>query len=303
MSRYYVVEERDNAGCFAAVVVFFVVLAVLLYFFAYIALAVLGVMVGVGLLIGFVYALIVYVRGFRDAVGECSSPYSGAVGFLHSWLLLFLYTVRGAWVHNIDAIRDMWGRFCGYSRLLSFRKWMWFVAIPAVFLGTIGMTLAVTWLQLFLILTAASFILTLSVAVAAVMLVFLLVAGIVFLCRSCGGAIGTTRVYGTLDFSTNADMGSLRNGYLTFLSGMRDFTRELWSLHCDELDRFRPSSSSAILYTLQGILYVTAAVVFLVERCLLLAVAWVLGVVGYSLVWLVDLLWVGILSFFRLFRR
>lgn len=303
MARYYVVEERDNAGCFAAVIVSLIVLAVLLYFFAWIALAVVGVMLGIGLLIGFVYALIVYVRGFRDAVGSCSSPYGGALGFLHSWLLLFLYTVRGAWMHNIDAIRDMWGHFCGYSRLLSFRKWMWFAAIPAVFLGTIGMTFAVTWLQLVLIFGVASLLFSLSFVVAAVMLVFVLVVGLVYLCRACGGAISTTRVYGTLDFSFNADMGALRNGYITFLSGMRDFTAELWSLHCDALDRFRPSASGALLYTLQGILYVTAAVVFLVERCLLIAVAWVLAVVGYSLVWLVDLLWVGILSFLRLFRR
>lgn len=306
---FYDVREQNSVGCIAAVIVFFAAVAALLYFSAYTVLLVaLGTLAGGGLLAGLVYALIVYVRGLRGAVGACASPDDDRIGqFLRAWLRLFPYAVRSAWACIIGAVRDMWGRFRGHTALLSFRKWAWFAAIPFVFLGAVCMTLVVTGVQLLLFAVVLAAILALGAVVFAI-LVTIGVLFVVLIGLAIEGGAGKEidiRLDRFFDFSKCANMGTLKKKTRNFLVDMRVFPKEMTETHMLALDdHFRyPSSRHVVLYTLQGILYLGAAVGLFLNGCWLTVLLGIVLSALYLIGWLFNLFWVVILSIIRRFRR
>ncbi|MGN0805779.1 MAG: hypothetical protein ACI4MC_01965, partial [Candidatus Coproplasma sp.] len=98
----------------------------------------LGIFLGIGVLIALVYALIIYVRSFIAAARQVSGRAGNSLSdILRQWFTLFATASGIAFKENLQVAGNALNRSGSY-RLLSLRRWMWFIVAPAtLIMGTL----------------------------------------------------------------------------------------------------------------------------------------------------------------------
>ena len=174
MSKYYLVEEPDAGDVFGGFLVFIIIVAALFSFLLYIGAIALFIFLAIGVLIGGVYALIVYIKAFITACKSLSDV-RGRDGFATFFAKLWQIekiTAITAFKNNFNVAKYAFGRAREF-RLLSFRKWMWLIVAPSVILIGSAIILLVImlqvgivlWLlQIFLLAVGVAFLLSLLVS-------------------------------------------------------------------------------------------------------------------------------------------
>ena len=172
MSKYYVVKEEDNStGCLIAII--FAVIALIVV--AYLAMYVLGILLAIilfaSVLMGAGLTLKNYFMALRDSVSlyahEPKPDRWFLPTFFYRWFKVSWESLKGAWVYNIESIKEFFNKM-GFYRLLSIRKWLYlFSALSVLVFGT-GATLAILFFHLYLIVLALRILLVAFLAVCAI---------------------------------------------------------------------------------------------------------------------------------------
>ncbi len=131
-SRKVVIYQRPSAGeVFGTLLTIFIVGAIVIGFAAWLSWWILVGFLGVGVAIGLVYALIVYIRALIHAIGNLGgySPRSSSAVMcvIEKLFALNAMTAVEAFNANLSNAAGALTRSQSY-RLISFRKWMWLIA-------------------------------------------------------------------------------------------------------------------------------------------------------------------------------
>lgn len=131
-SKKVVIYQRPSAAeVFGTILVIFIVGGIVVGLAAWLSWWILIAFLGVGVLIGFVYALIVYIRAFFHAIsnigGYSPRSTSAMLGVIEKLFALNAMTAVEAFNTNISNSAGALTRAQSY-RLISFRKWMWLIA-------------------------------------------------------------------------------------------------------------------------------------------------------------------------------
>lgn len=149
MCAYYVYrEERDAGSYLIGLFLFLIVAAFLVVGLLYVGAIALAIFLGVGALIGFVYAVITYVREFVNALKSVGSitGRNRFTTFLLRWWYLFKTTALNSLKSNLCIAHNEIIRAHNY-RFISFRRWMWLIVAPAVLIFGTVMILFVLFLK------------------------------------------------------------------------------------------------------------------------------------------------------------
>jgi len=138
MARYVLVEEdNNNAGCLTAIIIGFIVVAVLIYLAIYALAIILGIILLISAVIGSVITIRNYIVALKDSItayAHVSKPSGWIIpNFLYKWFKISWETIKGAWSYNIGNIKDFFGKL-GFYKFLSFKKWIYFFSGLSVLL-------------------------------------------------------------------------------------------------------------------------------------------------------------------------
>lgn len=173
---YY--RRPSAADVFSSFVVILVVLALGLMLFFYVGAIALAIFMGIGVGIAAVYALIVYIKALVEAIQSLGGNFENSLsGVLKKWATLVMTASGIAFKNNLAVASNALGKSHNY-RLISPRRWMWFIVAPATLIIGTAVICAVILLQLFIFVA-------LAFAVIFAMAVYIAVA---FLC-ACGYSV------------------------------------------------------------------------------------------------------------------
>ncbi len=294
-SRKVVIYQRPSAGeVFGTILVVLIVGALVIGVAAWISWWILVAFLGVGVLIGLVYALFVYIRAFIHSVGNLGgyAPRStGAVMcVIEKLFALNAMTAVEAFNTNLYNASGALARGQAY-RFLSFRKWMWYVAALSMVVLGVVLIAAIIILQFALFLGLVAALVGVIVAIC-----FLYFAASLFY----GLGYATAYFFGAcrseLDFSgytftkyvTFHDVGFCLGTAFTSLGRMLS---EFWR---NTLDRARDNFNDGLSRPLKS-LYRWLELVSPVALVLWAAVWTVLGCIFLPIV--LFLMWLGLLLF------
>ena len=124
-ARYYYYEKPDAGDVFGSIMATLVIVGILLYLAICISFYILMVFCGIGVLIGTVYALVVYLKSFVFVcrrVWYSSAGGNRLLGILTKWLVIIKDTSISAFCENFRTAGKAFSN-AGMYRFLSFRKW------------------------------------------------------------------------------------------------------------------------------------------------------------------------------------
>ncbi len=224
MAKYYLVEEKDNTGCFVAIAIAAVILIAIAWIAMYALLILLGIVLAVGALIGTVLALKDYVLALRDSIScyrYADKPERFPLpAFIYRWLRIVWGTIVISWKYIVADLKNYFGK-AGFYRLLSFKKWLNIFAGISLAVCGVLLSLFIVFIHLYILWIALC---VLAVALAVFATVFGLVG--VFL----SAAFATTNYISCARDSRNR-MATVLSAYVTDC-GYREYLaiiREYWS--------------------------------------------------------------------------
>lgn len=308
--RRYVVYERPSAGeVFGSVMVFLVIFALILGVAAWLSWWILVVFVGIGAVIGFGYALVVYIRAIKSSISTMSgySPNAnGAVLKVLEWLAVFsLTTAQTAFADNVSVASGALTRSRGYG-IISFRKWMWLIAALAVIVFGVALIAALILFELGLLAAVVIVLLGLLFVVC-----LLYLAAAVLYALAYEGQITFTVVKKHINFSR---LTSNFNSYVTFGDCMRAASNffdlslrwaimDQWS---DSLtlskDNFTDALSMPLLSLMKWLKLVSPAPLMM-WSCVYIALMCIVLTLVFIVLWIGLLLWTCMYTVIHLFHK
>lgn len=232
MFGYYYHDPRrpDPGDVFGSLFTFLAIFGILFAVAFYFGSIVLMIFLGIGALIGLIYAVIVYIQSFIDACKTLGgiSGRNGLTSILLKWWHLFKTASINAFKNNLSVAHSAIIKVGGY-RFLSFKKWMWFIVAPTVLVFGTAMIALVAFLQLLLL-----------VGVLQIALSIILLACIIYLVIAVGYSIGKvghglinafsiSNPFRALDFSRYflfSDLGRFSRDYF---SSLIKIVVEMWN--------------------------------------------------------------------------
>lgn len=157
-------RRPDPGDVFGSVIAILVVICIIAAFAFYFGAIVLLVFLGIGAVIGGAYAIFVYVKAFVNACKTLGYVHgsNGLTSALLRWWHLFKTASVDAFKSNLSVAHSALLR-AGNYKLLSFKKWMWFIVAPTVLILGTAMIAFVALAQVFIMLSIIGILLTLLV--------------------------------------------------------------------------------------------------------------------------------------------
>lgn len=292
MSNYYVVREPDAGEVFGSIMAFLVVVFIIIAFAAMISFYILLAFLGIGILIGMVYAIYAYVKGFISACKTLGgvSGRNGLTSILLKWWVLFknasIFVIKDTFVLAKNAIVKS-----SAFKVLSFRKWMWLIVAPTVVVCGLSMVIVVALFQVGLAFSIVGLILTLLAATALVYLIVSLVYAIIKVGGGFISCLKNSNPFSAFDFSryfTFSDTGRVSGEYFRYLfTAIKDIWNEAISLMTYN---FSSAKGYPVVNVIRYFLFVSPLAIFLVMGIFIAIVFVVLSIV-FVPVLLAQLVW------------
>lgn len=171
MFGYYYRDPRrpDPGDLFGSFMTFLVILFIVIMLAVYFGGIILLIFLGIGVLIGGVCAIIAYINAFVDACKSLGNITGNSpIGtFFKKWWYLFKTSSLTAFKNNFSFAHNALIRAGGH-KLLSFKKWMWFIVAPSVIIFGTAMIAVFALLQISLIGFVLYVIISLLLIVASI---------------------------------------------------------------------------------------------------------------------------------------
>lgn len=232
MFGYYYHDPRrpdpsDVLGSFFTFLVIFGILFAVVFYFSSM---ILMIFLGIGALIGLIYAMIVYIQSFIDACRTLGgiSGRNGFTSILLKWLHLFKTASINAFKNNLSAAHSAIIKAGGY-RFLSFKKWMWFIVSPTVLVFGTAMIALVAFIQLLLLVGA---FLIVSFIILLVCIIYLVIVVGYSIGKVVHGLINVFLIsnpFRTLDFSRYFLFSDLGRFSKEYFSSLIQIVVEMWN--------------------------------------------------------------------------
>lgn len=213
-------NRPDPGDVFASFLTFLVILVFIGILAAYFGGIILMIFLGIGALMGLLYAIIVYVQAFVNACKTLSSV-SGKnafTTFLLRWWNLLKNSAIGAFKNNFSIAHNALVQAGGY-RFLSFRKWMWFIVAPSVLVFGTAMILFMSLLQLAVMGTLFYFAFIFLLTVFAVLLVVATVFSLIKIVPTSATSFSGANPFSTVKFKRKFKFSDfiafVKNYYIT----------------------------------------------------------------------------------------
>lgn len=213
----------DILGTFLFILILFMIG---FFIFLYFGVIVLLIALGIGVGLAGIYAIVVYIRAMVSAGRDMRGCGVHSIAdFLKNWVK-FIYLASGyAFRENLTVASNALSKSHMY-RLISPRRWMWFIIAPAsVIFGTLVITAVI-------VLQAVLFLALVWVALA-LMLLYILIA-FVFACGySCFCSVKNTAnedVKGmfTFNFTLSARLGDYGSAVKQYFAGLFSVLTAVW---------------------------------------------------------------------------
>lgn len=209
-------------------ILFLVLLGVIILYVGWIGLL---IFLGIGVVIGLVYAIYIYIKSLISAtkgLGNVRAK-NAFLTFLLKWFTLYKLSCKYAFSDNFSVARNAWTKAHNY-KVLSFRRWMWFVVSPATLIFGTLLIFAVTLLQGILMLVACVIALYLVFLLCVVMLLAGLVYGFVATVVNFKLAFaGKQNVFTGFDFTLAAKLSDLPSKIKTYWSTVISYIVGIWT--------------------------------------------------------------------------
>ena len=208
-----------------------IIAAIFLVIFLYIGYIGLIIFLSIGVAIGLVYAIYVYVKSFIAASkGLHTVTAKGkARTFFLKWFVLFKDTTKFAFLDNFSIARAAIIKSHGY-RFLSFRKWMWLVIAPATLIFGTVLILAIILLQGLILFDIAFLLLSIVLLLCAVFLVLDFGYAIIATVKNFGSAFaGKDNIFLQIEFDKNSDLKGLGAGIVKYYKVLFSYCNGIWN--------------------------------------------------------------------------
>lgn len=154
------------------ILVILVIITLISAIFSYVGLIVLSIFLAIGVGIAAIYSLIVYIKSFVAAARELGSCGNHSlISLLKHWIKLVFLASKYAFKQNLSVASNALAK-SGQYRLLSPRRWMWFIVAPAAVIFGTAVILGVFVLHIIIFLIVAQIIFYALLAYLAIAFLF-----------------------------------------------------------------------------------------------------------------------------------
>lgn len=231
MPYYYIRRGPDLSDILIGIIIFLFIGAVIALGTLYIGAFILTIFVLAGVLIGGVYAVIMYVKAFIRACKELytvSRPTPFA-NLMAKWWFLIKTTAKYAFLNNFEVAGNAFNKSKNF-RFLSFRKYTWlFAAISVIVVGTL-MIFFLTCLQIQLILCVILLILSLIFIAICIYLLICFIYSVIMVVKNAINAFKNNNHYTAINFSSTFTYAQLKHFCLNYYGKVFDAIVKLWDM-------------------------------------------------------------------------
>lgn len=289
-------------GCLGFLVILGILIAVAAVFGFYVLLFFLGV----GLFIGLVFSLSIYIRSLINAIRQlaASPPVASNAPFaiLKGWVMLFVGVTKNSIGETIQVVQNNFQKFLAYP-IISFQKWMWLTVTVAVAVCEVIFIIAISLLQV-------------GICVSLAFIIACLVGAALLICIVA--ALGYTAVIAIMNMVKNIPL-YLRMDHCNFSSAScyrdlgaawglmfhssKGYISAIWEdTSLSVRNFFALSGASGFLSPLKYFYLATSLTVILccgIFNILFL----ILYSIAFILVWIANALWTTVVTVFRRIRH
>ena len=296
---YY--NNDNNGGCFGFLAIF-IVIAILAIAIGY---YILLFFIGLGLLVGGVFALVIYIRALSDAIkmmaarGIGSNKLMGVIGAILKLMLdVTVCSVR----ETMTVVSNCFNKFLNY-RVLSFQKWMWLTVTLTVMACEVIFVVWVTMFELALIAAIITLILhVIAIILAGCTLVALCYTAVLAFKDMIGNIANYTRMDHFV-FSSASSYGALVRSFLSLFRAQWNYIKGECSDTAARAQGFFALSGINKIFSFQKWFYIAAGITVALVALTYSLIHLVLYTVAFLCVWIANLFWTTGATIVRCFRR
>ncbi|MBR3894594.1 MAG: hypothetical protein IKJ35_05545 [Clostridia bacterium] len=292
-------QDRDG-GCFAFLAIFIIIAIIAAVIGWYILLFFLGL----GLAVGCVFSLIIYIRALVSAIQELAAapPHASnkLLTVLKGYGILLLKVLANSFRETMTVVSNSFTKFLNH-RVLSFQKWMWLTVVLTVSVCEVLFLIAAIMFQFVLVS-------------AILMLIFYLIVAVLLI--NLIAALGYTTVLAVADLIRNIGVNQ-RMDHMTFSSlstfsawlqapgllwkSEKSFFRTVIADTALRARTFLAYSGAHRLVSVQKWFDLTCAIAIWVVAAVFSLVFTLCYLIAFLAVWIANLFWTtGVVLFYRL---
>ena len=297
--RTYIVTERPDPGeAFGSLMAFLVIIGIIIAFAAMISWYILLVFLGIGILLGLGYALVMYIKSFVQAIKSLGavSKNNAVLSFIAKWFFLFKETSKLAFMENLNVARSALINARSY-RFLSFRKWMWLIVAPAVMIGGTLLILSIIFFNLMIVFSIISFILFLVITFITVSYLIYLFYAFYLSIKSLLDAFANDNPFSSLEFSRYNKMGILVSFPKGYFLSLFSVIKSLWSDAISLMGQNLYSSRNYAILNVVKYFLIISPLSIIVASIICTLVLFVALLIAFIPLFIVEFFW-GLISLF-----
>lgn len=217
---------RSGSDILGTILFILILFMIGFFIFLYFGFIVLLIALGIGVGIAAIYAIIVYIRAMISAGRDMSgSGVHSLKDFLKNWVK-FIYLASGyAFRENLTVASNALSKSHMY-RLISPRRWMWFIVAPsAVIFGTL-VILAVIALQVILFLSLVW--VAIALMFLYILIAFVCACGYACICSVKNTANEDVKGIFTFNFTLSANFGDYGSAVKQYFAGLFSVLSAVW---------------------------------------------------------------------------
>jgi len=302
MFGYYYHDPRrpDPGDVFGSFFTFLVIFGILFAVAFYFGSIVLMIFLGIGALIGLIYAVIVYIQSFVDACRSLGgiSGRNGLTSILLKWWHLFKNASINAFKSNLSVAHSAIIKAGGY-RFLSFKKWMWFIVAPTVLVFGTAMIAFVAFLQLLLLFFILQIVLTIFLAACIIYLVIAIGYAIGKVGHGLINAFSISNPFSSLDFSRYFLFSDLGRFTKEYFSSLIRIVVELWNAGISLIStNFSTAKGYSAFNVIRYFLFITPVAIIPIT-VLFIALIFIVMPIVYIPLFIAELVWALIVKIIK----
>lgn len=295
--RVYV--KASPGEVFGSLLTMFIIGAIIFVLALYISWYILIVFLGIGAIIGLVYAIYVYIRAFANSVRLASSyvlKHSGVlIKFIEKIWFVSVEAAKTAFSDNLGVASNAITRSRAH-RIISFRKWMWLVAAISVIIFGLCLIAAVILVQLSLVLLCFLIIIAIVLCICAV---YMVVALFYMLYESVKILISQSRKnlkFSSLAFRISANFKLFGQSFIQYFASIGKTISGLWR-ESVFLSRLNISSASTLrVFSLSKWLFLISPVALFLWAAIITIIFSIVLALIYLITFIPLLVWTTIMQ-------
>ncbi len=288
---YYAPPPRDrDGGCFAFLAIFIIIAIIAIWIGWYILLFFLGL----GLIVGCVFALIIYIRALVEAIRELAAapPYASnkLLTVLKGYGMLLVKVIANSFRETMTVVSNSFTKFLNH-RVLSFQKWMWLTVVVTVAVSELVFLLAVIMFQFALVAAILTLIFYAVLTVLAINMIAALGYTAVLAMMHLIKNVGTYQRMNHFTFSSISTFSAWLDAPRLLLASEKEFFRAMIEDTSLRASTFFAYSGAHRLISVQKWFNLTCGLAIWIVTIALSLAFTVCYLIVFLAIWIANLFW------------